>query len=199
MFTGLISSLGTVHDVGSAQLVVAASGLDEPPGASIAVNGCCLTVAGHPGDSSNPAGARLVRFDLLPETLEHTNLGALRRGDRVNLEPAMRAGAAFGGHWVQGHVDATGVVALREELPTALDLRLQVPDEVLRYCVERGSIAVNGVSLTVMELLPDGIRVQLIPETRTRTNLGHAAPGDPVNLEADILARYVERLAVRPT
>ena len=187
MFTGLISSLATVRSCADGRLVLAAADLAaQEPGASVAVNGACLTVVEHAGE--------LVSFDLLPDTLALTNLGQLAPGSPVNLEPALRMGDPLGGHWLQGHVDAVGEVVAVEEHPTALDLELAVPEQVLRYCVDRGSIAVNGVSLTVMGLREAGVRVSLIPETRARTNLGSLASGAPVNLEADVLGKYVERL-----
>ena len=187
MFTGLISSLATVRSRADGRLLLEAPDLPtQDPGASVAVNGACLTVVEHAGGA--------LSFDLLPDTLALTNLGRLAPGSTVNLEPALRMGDPLGGHWLQGHVDAVGEVAAVEEHPGALDLELGVPEAVLRYCIDRGSIAVNGVSLTVMGLRDAGVRVSLIPETRARTNLGATAPGDPVNLEADVLGKYVERL-----
>jgi riboflavin synthase len=196
MFTGIIQTMGTVRATSEFGVVINCPGCgDEPDGASIAVNGCCLTVAGRDGDD--------ISFDVLPETLAHTNIGDLAVGAGVNLEPALRAGDALGGHWVQGHVDATGTVEEVDAREEAQDVWLDVPAEVGRYCIERGSLTVNGVSLTIMEQRDaeggDGaarIRVQLIPETRARTNLGALRAGVRVNLEADILARYVERMLV---
>lgn len=189
MFTGIITALGTVVDTRPTRLTLNAPGCErESLGASIAVNGCCLTIVARRGDE--------LDFDLLPETYSHTNLGDLAVGDVVNLEPALRAGDALGGHWVQGHVDATGTVvsAATAADGSALDITLALPDDIRRYCLDRGSLTVNGVSLTVMEILETGVRIQLIPETQQRTNLGLVQPEQRVNLEADILARYVEQL-----
>lgn len=191
MFTGIVTSLGSIVELTTTRVVVDAPEIDEALGASVAVDGCCLTVAAS-------ADGR-IGFDLLPETLERTRIGSLAPGARVNLEPALRAGDPLGGHLVQGHVDAVGTVrSVRGGEDAAwTDVELEVPDDVLRLCVERGSICVNGVSLTIMELLRGGLRLQLIPETARRTNLGAVAPGDPVNLEADVIARYVDRLLPR--
>jgi riboflavin synthase len=183
--------MGSIQAVGNGRLVVGApefSSITADPGDSIAVNGCCLTVV------ELDRGAATVRCDLLPDTLARTNLGALAPGDAVNLEPALRVGDAMGGHWVQGHVDAVGTVRSARDGAGSLDVWLDVPHEVLRLCVGRGSLAVDGVSLTIMDIDDSGVRISLIPETRARTTLGAATPGRPVNLEADVLARYVERL-----
>ncbi len=133
---------------------------------------------------------------MLPETISHTRLASLEPGASVNLEAALRAGEPLGGHLVQGHVDAVGTVrsTVREPDGRWLDLEIDVPEDVHRYCIDRGSITVNGTSLTVMGLDSTGIRLQLIPETQTRTNLGQMRVGDRVNLEADVIARYVARL-----
>ena len=204
MFTGLVQSRGVIVELEPHRLVLDAPGIDEPLGASVAVDGCCLTVVAnepapsdlppHPG--AEPVATRRLSFDVLPETIAHTRLETLAPGASVNLEPALRAGDALGGHLVQGHVDAVGRVraSAREEQGRWLDLELDVPEEVLRLCVDRGSVTVNGTSLTVMGLDDAGIRLQLIPETQQRTNLGELAVGDRVNLEADVIARYVARL-----
>lgn len=195
MFTGLVQALGRVRAAGDSQLVVE-TGLRAEPGASVAVNGCCLTV------TTCADGA--LTFDVMPATFERTSLGVLVEGASVNLEPALRMGDPLGGHWVQGHVDATGEVESVTPDGNAHVVRLRVPASISRLCVDRGSITIDGVSLTVMgvEDAPHGaadgveasISVSLIPETRERTNLGSVAPGTRVNLEADILAKYVERL-----
>ncbi len=204
MFTGIVQSRGVVVTLEPNRLVLDAPGIDEPLGASVAVDGCCLTVVTnepaptdlppHPG--AEPVATRRLSFDVLPETISHTRLDALAPGASVNLEPALRAGDALGGHLVQGHVDAVGRVRSSDREPDGrwLDLSLDVPEDVLRLCVDRGSVTVNGTSLTVMGLDDAGIRLQLIPETQQRTNLGELRPGDPVNLEADVIARYVARL-----
>ncbi len=196
MFTGIVQSRGVVVALEPNRLVLDAPGIDEMLGASVAVDGCCLTiVASEPVENAQVATWRLT-FDVLPETISHTRLSTLAPGASVNLETALRAGAPLGGHLVQGHVDATGVVSSADREPDGrwLDLEIDLPDSVLRYCIDRGSITVNGTSLTVMGVLEHGIRVQLIPETQQRTNLGELAPGDLVNLEADVIARYVARL-----
>jgi riboflavin synthase len=204
MFTGIVQSLGTVVELAPHRLVLDAPGIDEALGASVAVDGCCLTVVTSepapadlpPHPDADAVATRRLSFDVLPETISHTRLGALAPGASVNLEAALRAGDPLGGHMVQGHVDAVGRVrsTSRDAAGRWLDLVLDVPDTVLPYCIDRGSITVNGTSLTVMELDEQGIRVQLIPETQARTNLGSLAVGDAVNLEADVIARYVARL-----
>jgi riboflavin synthase len=197
VFTGLIADLGTVLSLSrrgprdaegeGARLRIAtglASELEE--GASVAVNGVCLT-ATSVGDDSFSA-------DAIAETLRRTSLGALREGARVNIELPLRAGDRLGGHVVQGHVDATGSVrAVREEGFSRV-LAVEAPQEVLRHLVEKGSVALDGVSLTISALGEECFEVSLIPETLTRTNLGALAPGDVVNIEADILAKHVARL-----
>ncbi len=204
MFTGIVQARGTIVDLETHRVVVDAPGIDEELGASVAVDGCCLTVVSndpapddlppHPG--AQPVPTRRLAFDVLPETISHTRLQSLTAGASVNLEPALRAGQPLGGHLVQGHVDAVGTVRSSDREPDGrwLDLELDVPADVHAYCIDRGSITVNGTSLTVMGLDSTGIRLQLIPETQSRTNLGALAPGDRVNLEADVIARYVARL-----
>jgi riboflavin synthase len=196
MFTGLIENIGTVvameKDRTGAKLAIAAAGLPGKvhAGESVAVNGCCLTVA-RGGDD------QLV-FDLLEETLQRTNLGALRSGDRVNLERALLADGRLGGHFVQGHVDcSSGIVSLEE---TGRDWRLEVelPVEFAKYVVEKGSIAVNGISLTVADVSPKSFVAWIIPHTKAHTNLAVARAKDLVNLEFDLIAKYVERMVVRP-
>ena len=192
MFTGIIEELGEVVAVesrgDSAVLVVRASlvAADVPHGASVAVNGVCLTVIGA-------EGARLS-FDVMAETLKRSVIGALRPGERVNLERAVRADGRLDGHIVQGHVDGTGVVVTRTP-GDAWDLvRFGLPAELGRYVAEKGSIAVDGVSLTVTGVGDDWFEVGLIPETLRATTLGAKQPGDAVNLEVDVLAKYVARL-----
>jgi riboflavin synthase len=159
---------------------------DAVHGASIAVNGVCLTVVEH------AEGAFTV--DVMAETLNRSSLGALRRGDRVNLERAMAAGGRFGGHVVQGHVDGTATILERVPGDRWEVVRFSLPADVARYVVEKGSITVDGVSLTVASVDDDSFTVSLIPTTLGLTTLGHKAVGDPVNLEVDVLAKYVERL-----
>ena len=191
MFTGIVREIGTVEAVeasdGGARVAIAATCAGElEPGDSVAVAGVCLTVAGADGHS--------FTADVMNQTLALTTLGALEGGDGVNLEPALRAGAPLGGHLVQGHVDARGeVVGVRAD-GIARRLRVSLPGGLTRYVVEHGSIAIDGVSLTVAGLDGDEAEVSLIPETLDRTTLGSLAQGDPVNVEVDQIARYVERL-----
>ena len=194
MFTGIVEELGTVRDVTrratgarveiDARVVVQ----DAKVGDSIAVNGCCLTVV------ALDAGGWAA--DAVGETLARTNLGALRAGDPVNLERPLRHADRLGGHLVQGHVDATGTVRERDPQPDgSVHVRFDAPSGVLRYVVHKGSITVDGVSLTVAALHDDGFTVALVPHTLAVTTLGVREPGDTVNLEADVIAKYVERLA----
>jgi len=196
MFTGLVEALGTVYSLESRGEGAAKLCLDIPfaaelaDGESVAVNGCCLTVTGKAGG---------VSFDLLHETLDRTNLGALNPGDRVNLERALRAEGRLGGHFVQGHVDTTAEVLAAEPKGTDLNLMIAIPQGGERYLIEKGSIAVNGVSLTVASLTDQSFGLWIIPHTLLETNLGALEPGGRVNLEYDMLAKYAERqLAHRP-
>ncbi len=191
MFTGIVREVGAVEAVertdGGARLRVAAGFAGElESGASVAVAGACLTVADQ--DSGSFAA------DVMNQTLSLTTIGALGHGARVNLEPALRAGDPLGGHLVQGHVDATAEVVALEPDGIARRLRIALPPELLRYVIEHGSIALDGVSLTVAELTQDGLEVSLIPETLERTTLGELETGDRVNVEVDQIARYAERL-----
>jgi riboflavin synthase len=195
MFTGLIESVGTVKVLeprgnDAARLVIEAPFADELSlGESVAVNGCCLTVTGKEGG---------VSFDLLVETLNRTNLGTLKSGSRVNLERALRADGRFGGHFVQGHIDTTAEVLSAEPKGNDLNLVISIPREGVRYFIEKGSIAVNGVSLTVASLNAESFGLWIIPHTLQETNLGDLKQGDRVNLEYDLIAKYAERqLAVR--
>ena len=191
MFTGLIADMGVVEGVeagaGGARLRIrSALAVELSAGDSVAVNGACLTAASVNGE--------VFEADVMNQTLEHTSLGPLRAGDRVNLELPLRAADRLGGHIVQGHVDGTGEVAEVSEDGFARRLVIEVPEELRRYVVERGSVTVDGVSLTVAALTDAGFEVSLIPETLERTTLGDATEGTPVNLELDVIARYVERL-----
>lgn len=192
MFTGLVREVGEVgwlrRSDRSVQLMISAPRTAERVriGESVAVNGCCLTVATH--------REKQIMFDLLEESLERTNLGDLKPGDPVNLERALRVDGRLGGHFVQGHVDCTAkVLSLREEGPDAR-LEIALPREFARYAAFKGSIAVNGTSLTIAELHPESLVVWVIPHTLDHTNLGDLQEGDRVNLEFDVLAKYVERL-----
>ena len=188
MFTGIVEERGRVATTGAGRLVVDARTVvrDSDVGASLSVNGVCLTVVERTDTS--------LRFDLSEQTLERTCLGDLRPGDPVNLERPVTLVARLGGHLVQGHVDGVGHVT-RVELDGSGGARVSIrlPGEVSRYIVERGSIAIDGVSLTIAAVDDDEITVALIPHTLAVTTLGLAVPGRRVNVEADVIARYVER------
>ena len=156
------------------------------PGDSVSVSGVCLTVTAATNGS--------LAFDAVPETIARTNLGRLAAGSRVNLEPALSAGEPLGGHFVQGHVDGTARVGRLEPEGAGARLTLALPPDLLRYCVEKGSIALDGVSLTIAALRSDGIEIALVPFTLEHTTLAAAAPGDELNVEVDLLAKYAERL-----
>jgi riboflavin synthase len=195
MFTGLVQSLATVRDVtdakGGRRLRIAEAALAPKLeiGESVAVNGACLTVVEVEGDAFD--------FEAGPETLTKTTLGRLAAGDRVNLERALRAGDALGGHFVTGHVDCVGTVL--EEVVTGdwLTLWFGFPPEWEELLVAKGSVAVDGVSLTVVDAQRDRFSVMLIPHTRAHTTLGLKRPGSPVNLEFDLLAKHVQKLLRR--
>ena len=195
MFTGIVKEQGRIAslDGGAAGVRVVVEAPSTAPGVglgdSVAINGCCLTAV--------EIGATTIAFDAVPETLSRTSLSRLAPGTTVNLEPALRAGDPMGGHIVQGHVDGVGRV--RSVAPDGDGRRIwfDTPEPVLRYCVEKGSIAIEGVSLTIAALDGSGIAVALIPHTLTQTTIGSLVPGDEVNLEADVLAKYVERLVNR--
>lgn len=188
MFTGIVRELGTVASFDGSRLVVDAAETADGAavGDSVAVAGVCLTVV-------EATGGQLA-FDVVPETLSRTALGRLDAGSSVNLEPSLRVGDQLGGHVVQGHVDAVGRV--RSVAPEGDGRRVWIdaPDTVVRYCIEKGSIAVAGVSLTVAAFDDNGFEVALIPHTLAVTTLGRLEPGDEVNLEADVLGKVVERL-----
>jgi riboflavin synthase len=191
MFTGLVREVGTVErregDEGGARLRVRAALAGElEAGDSVAVAGACLTVAA--------AGAGAFEVDAINQTLSLTTLGELDAGDRVNLEPPVRATDALGGHLVQGHVDGVATVLAANDDGVSRRLRVRIPAELGRYVVERGSIALDGVSLTVAGLDGDAIEVALIPETLVRTTLGEVGEGARLNVEVDLIARHLERL-----
>ena len=183
MFTGIVEEMGAVRSREEGRFTFSASLVleDAKVGDSIAVNGCCLTAV--------EIGEGWWSADAVGETLARTNLGDLGPGDPVNLERPLRAGDRLGGHIVQGHVDAVG-----EVVDPAPALRVRMPVELARYVVEKGSITVDGCSLTVVEAFPDGFTVAVIPHTAEATSLGRRRPGDRVNLEVDLVAKYVERL-----
>ena len=191
VFTGLVADLGTVTGVDATpdgvRLAVSTSLAPEiGEGDSVAVNGVCLTATAI-ADGEFAA-------DVMHETLRRSSLAEVRAGTTVNLELPLRATDRLGGHVVQGHVDGVGAIRSAEEDGFARIVEIEAPPDLLRYVVEKGSIAVDGISLTVASVTDDAFTVSLIPETLERTNLGAAAPGQPVNLEVDVLAKYVERL-----
>jgi riboflavin synthase len=191
VFTGLIEDVGTVESVDrtgdGARLRIASRLAGELAlGDSIAVNGCCLTATAVDGGS--------FEIEAMNQTLEVTALDAVEQGGRVNLELAMKAGDRLGGHIVQGHVDGVGTVTSVEDDGFARRFRVELSPELLRYVVDKGSITLSGVSLTVAGLGDSWAEVSLIPETLERTNLGEVAPGDRINVECDVVAKYVERL-----
>jgi riboflavin synthase len=192
MFTGLIEEVGHVRSVRRAgrslHLTIGASRVVQGLrlGDSVAVNGVCLTVV--------RADAGGFTADVMPETYQRTNLQELAPGDPVNLERTLALGDRFGGHIVQGHVDGTGAILAMEREEIAVWLTVAAPPDILRYLVPKGSVAIDGISLTVVDVGPDRFRVSLIPHTVAATNLGRRRVGARVNLEVDILAKYVERL-----
>jgi riboflavin synthase len=195
VFTGIIRELGSVVEAeeagGGRALVIRApeTALRTGVGDSVAIDGCCLTATALAGGS--------ISFHAVPETMARTTLGALEPGDPVNVEPALRTGDELGGHYVQGHVDAVGRIQSVEAEGEGLRVFVEAPDDVLRYCVEKGSITVDGVSLTIAALAEDAFAVVLVPHTLEATTLSDLRPEQPVNLEADVLAKYVERLISR--
>jgi riboflavin synthase len=194
VFTGLVADLGVIDSIeqtgDGVRVAVSTKLADELTlGDSIAVNGCCLTATTIDGGS--------FTADVMNQTLSLTSLAGLQAGQNVNLELSLRAADRLGGHIVQGHVDGVGTVSAVHDDGFARRVTVDAPDDVLRYVVAKGSIAVDGVSLTVAELQNRCFTVSLIPETLERTNLGAAKPGSTVNLEVDVLAKYVERLMQR--
>ena len=194
MFTGLVQALGTVTAVeqtgdGVRLTVEAPLAAELAPGDSVAVNGVCLTAV-------DPDAERFAA-DVMNETLRRSSLAAATPGARVNLELPLRAHDRLGGHVVQGHVDGLGTVAEVEADGFARRIRIAAAPDLLRYVVEKGSIAIDGVSLTVAAVDDESLTVSLIPETLDRTSLGSAVPGRTVNLEVDVLAKYVEKLVTR--
>jgi len=189
VFTGLVADLGTVAEVDASEAGVrltVRTALELTEGDSVAVNGVCLTA------TSLPDGA--FTADVMQETLRRSSLGALEEGTKVNLELPLRADDRLGGHFVQGHVDGLGTIWEVREEGFSHVVTIGAPPEILRYVIEKGSIAVDGVSLTVSGLGDDWLQVSLIPETLERTTLGEATTGATVNLEVDVLAKYIERL-----
>lgn len=195
MFTGIVEATGTVEhlratpDGARLELSAVPFAGELSLGESVAVNGCCLTVVEF--------SAGIVKFDLLQQTLRLTNLGSLNSGDSVNLERAMQAGARFSGHFVQGHVDGTGSILAWEPCGQDYRLEVSVPAEFHRLIIPRGSIAIDGISLTVAEIVPGSITMWITPHTRAVTNLLTALPGRRVNLEIDMFAKYIDQLLLR--
>ena len=195
MFTGLIEEVGTVRSIREGehskqlQIVAPRTARKLRVGDSVAVNGCCLTLSAHRGNQ--------LTFNLLEETFDRTNLKALRHKSPVNLERALRADARFGGHFVQGHVDCASRIINFEQRRGDRRLEVELPAEFARYVARKGSIAIDGISLTIAEVSSRSFAVWIIPHTKRHTNLGHAEAGGLVNLEFDILAKYVERLLSR--
>jgi riboflavin synthase len=194
VFTGIVEELGevtSVEDLGAAARLAVRGPVvaeDAEPGASIAVNGICLTVV----DVDRGDGG--MTFDVMRETLDRSSLGVLRSGAAVNLERAATLASRLGGHLVQGHVDGVGQILSRSPDEHWELITIGLPPQLARYVVEKGSIAVDGVSLTVAVVTPESFTVSLIPTTLRLTTLGHKAVGDPVNLEVDVVAKYVEKL-----
>ncbi|WZH53822.1 MAG: riboflavin synthase [Nocardioides alkalitolerans] len=194
MFTGIVEELGSIaaiEDQGDAVRLVVETAVvleDAHLGDSIAVDGCCLTITEHDGNRWTA--------DVMAESLRRTTLGERRPGDRVNLERAVRADQRLGGHVVQGHVDGVGRVLDRRPSEHWTVVEIGYPSDLARFLVEKGSITVDGISLTLVEVGESSFTVSLIPETLARTTLGFRAVGEPVNLEVDVIAKHVERLVV---
>jgi riboflavin synthase len=189
MFTGIVRERGRVASFDGTRLVLETS-LQAVVGDSIAVDGVCLTVVA--GDEAT------LEFDVVPETLSRSTLGKLEAGTVANVEPALRVGEELGGHLVQGHVDGVGRVRDVEPDGDGRRISIEAPPDVLRYCVEKGSITVSGVSLTVAGLDGSAFSVALVPHTLHETTLGELSPGDDVNIEVDVIGKYVERLLQPP-
>jgi len=197
VFTGLIVGMGDITSVqkrsGGAVLSLGSDMVsdDAEIGDSIAINGVCLTVV--------KKNMNELSFDLSGETLRSTNLGDLKKGDRVNLEPSLSAGSKIGGHFVTGHVDAVGRIRRKAQSGDMLTFEIEAPPEVIGLLVEKGSVAVDGISLTVVDILKDTFTLVIIPHTAKLTTLGFKGPGDTVNIEADILGKYVARFLQKGT
>ncbi len=190
MFTGIVEEMGTVETLTEEEIIIESvkiSGMLEI-GGSIAINGVCLTVKALNSHS-------VFTCDTVPETLRRTNLGALRRGDKVNLESPLTIGKPMGGHFLQGHIDATGRIISEKMEGNSVILFIEAPHNLMRYIVEKGFIGIDGVSLTVVNAHRDSFTIALIPSTVKATTLGAKHPPDTVNLEADIIAKYLEKFA----
>lgn len=193
MFTGIIVELGRIYAIqkiaqGARFGVISKKIIKEvSQGDSVAVNGVCLTV------SEIDKTKEILYFDVSHETLKTTTLGELRKNEAVNLEPALTLSSPLGGHLVTGHVEGTGRIKRVERIGNDLKIEISAPKEILRYCIKKGSIAVDGISLTIVDVLPDSFTVVIIPHTARMTTIGTKKAGQAVNLESDIIARYVER------
>ena len=195
MFTGIVRERGRVVSAEQSEnsrgvtlrIEAPATAAASKPGDSIAVAGCCLTATAVENGS--------LAFNAVPETIARSNLGRLVEGVEVNLEPALRVGEPLGGHFVQGHVDGLGRVRLLEPDGEGARLRLELGQDLLRYCVEKGSLTIDGVALTIAALDDTGVEIALVPFTLRETTLSALGPGDEVNVEVDLLAKYAERLA----
>ena len=199
MFTGIIEETGTVESIHPGDqsirltLKLRKTGGGLKVGDSLAVNGCCLTVA----ELTAKGRAKTAQFDLLKETWNLTNLQHCRAGSLVNLERSLEAGGRLGGHFVTGHIDGVGKIITWEKIGADHQLQIAAPEDVMRYVIHKGSIAVDGISLTVAAVEKGGFTIWIIPHTFESTALSERAVGDAVNLEADMLGKYVERFAAR--
>ena len=195
MFAGLVEDIGEVLWIRASekrtQLQIVAPHIARKvrTGESVSANGCCLTVSAHRGDQ--------LTFDLLQETLDRTNLKGVRRESRVNLERALTLDGRVGGHFVQGHIDCVAPIIAFSENGSDFRLEMELRPEYAHYVIQKGSVALNGISLTIAEILPSSFVVWIIPHTRRHTNLDRARAGDLLNVEFDILAKYVERMLPR--
>ena len=192
MFTGIVHEMGRIDEIAATpagarlRLTAGATAADCRIGDSVSIDGCCLTAV--------EVGDDRISFEAVAETLRRTTLGGLVPGDAVNIEPAMRVGDRLGGHWVQGHIDGVGEVTGVAPDGDGVLVTFAAPHDVLRYTIEKGSVCVSGVSLTVTAIDDESFTVALIPHTRAATTLGRVEPGMRVNLEADLLGKYVEKL-----
>jgi len=191
VFTGIIAEMGEIavleRKSGITRLLLNSKEIikDAKIGDSISVNGTCLTIVEITGTA--------MKFDLSEETLKSTNLGSLRPGDRVNLEPSLRPESKLGGHFVSGHVDDIGRIKSKTKMGDAFKVGIEAPEKVLNFLVEKGSVAVDGISLTVVDILRDSFTIVIIPHTAQLTTIGFKGPGDTVNVEVDIIGKYVSR------
>jgi riboflavin synthase len=195
MFTGIVVEMGTVQRIdpaGDITLLHISSekvSAEAKIGDSISINGTCLTVTQIDGN--------VMKFDLSMETMKTTNLGQLKKGSMVNLEPALRPTDPLGGHIVTGHIDGVGKIRKKTDLGQSIEIEIEAPEEVLRYLVKKGSVAVDGISLTVVDVMQDSFKVVIIPHTAAVTTIGIKKTNDTVNIETDIIGKYVERFLSR--